>query len=155
MEHMMSKETLFADKLADLTEANETLQQRLVLLTQHCRDILLLSIMDRQEDKRKELSRYTKMIIRDVIANEPFNGRCPCCLARNVLSQGKTATDAQFDHFYGAKLNRPELAWILCTVCHRDFSVSPLMRIEALPKFHHFQSHVLDRVSRRPPTMFA
>jgi hypothetical protein len=139
-----------AERLAEIIREIEKLHLKQDLQTQHCRDILLLSLVAREGEKRKELSRHTKMLIRNVTADEPFNSRCPCCLARDVLSEGKTAEHAQFDHFYGPALNRPQFAWLICGRCHHDLGVCPTMRISVTPKFHHFQSHILDQLARSP-----
>jgi hypothetical protein len=59
---------------------------------------------------------------------------------------------AEFDHFYGASLNRPEYGWLICRQCHDDFtSGSPLLRLGHISVFHVFQGHVLDHlVNHRP-----
>jgi hypothetical protein len=140
-----------AEKLDEIMEAIDKVAHTQELQYQHSRDSVLLSLVERQADKYKKFSQLTKRIIRNVIANEPFNGRCPCCLTRDVLSEGRTADCCQFDHFYGPSLNRPELAWLICGRCHNDLDLSPKMRLSSSVtlNFQHFQSHVLDFLAKQ------
>ena len=98
----------------------------------------------RRFGKRAEFSYATKRIIRTIVESDPFCGRCPCCFARDVLSEGETAPRACFDHFYGPAFNRPEFAWLVCGPCHKDLTRSTVWRANAIPKFHNFQAHVTD-----------
>lgn len=138
-----------------LEEAFGRIHRRFDVLGQYAMTNLLLTAAVQQlPGRRLEFSDRAKRIICAVIAGEPFDGQCPCCGRMQVLSlAGKPVDGAQFDHFYGASLNRPEYGWLLCRQCHDDFtSGSPVLRIGHIPVFHVFQGHVLDYLMNHKST---
>jgi hypothetical protein len=85
-----------------------------------------------------------------VVAAEPFGGRCPCCGNGRVLADGgRPAPGAEFDHFFHRGLNRPEHGWLVCLDCHADLTHGGyLVRFLRLPEFRAFQAAVLERRRR-------
>jgi hypothetical protein len=130
-----------------LEEAFGHLHRRLDMLGQYaCDNLLLTAAVQQLPGKRLEFTTRTRSIICAVVAAAPFEDQCSCCSRRPVLSPaGKPFNGAEFDHFYGASLNRPEYGWLICRQCHDDFTNgSPLLRLGHIPVFHVFQGHVLD-----------
>ncbi len=122
------------------------LERRLDVIKQYAADNLILTAaVQHAPGKRLKFTQRTRRIICATIADEPFGDNCPCCTQRPVLSSAGTPLDgAEFDHFYGPALNRPEYGWLICAQCHKDIGSSPLLRISLIPVFHTFQGHVLD-----------
>lgn len=123
------------------------LERRFDILAQYALDNLLLaSAIQQTPGKRLAFTTRSRRIIRAVTQGEPFGGLCPCCGRAPVIGElAETVANAEFDHFYGPALNRPEHGWLICQQCHDDFTEgSPLLRFGAIPRFHAFQGQVLD-----------
>lgn len=144
-----SSEEATQDLLADIAGEIKELHSKLDLLTQHHRDSLRFSYLEHRHDKTLKISHNTKAVIQNVIAGDPFRGKCPCCFTRDVLSGGAIDPTAEFDHFYSGLLTLPECAWLLCRRCHSDIGRSVAIRLNATPNFHSFQSYVIDYLERR------
>jgi hypothetical protein len=149
--HHVSDDKKLDKVLAMMTEEFGKLHLKLNLLTQHARDVSLVLFQQQRNhsEKRMEFSRHTKNVIRRIVSEEPFCGRCPCCFTQDVLSEGTTAERAQFDHFYGPAFNKPEFAWLICGTCHVSLSTSQIMRQNVVSQFHHFQAFVTDHMLHR------
>ncbi len=99
--------------------------RRLDVVEHNQRDILFLLRTQRLalHNVRVELSPETKRIHRAVIRMPPFNGRCPCCVGTDVVSeQGTLLPPAEYDHFLGPVYNAPAHTWLICQSCHRMLS---------------------------------
>lgn len=123
------------------------LHRRLDVLGQYACDNLVLTAA-LLPNQRKLFSPRTKRIISAVVARDPFDGQCPCCRDTQIFSEnGARIAVAEFDHFYGGGLNRPEYGWLICKRCHDDFTRgSPLLRIGRIRSFHAFQAEVLNHL---------
>jgi hypothetical protein len=132
-------------------EAFGRLHRRFDVLGQYASDNLVLTAATMSNAKSKPFTERTKRIIIAVLRAEPFEGVCPCCSATLILNEaGERIAVAEFDHFYGGGLNRPEYGWLICKSCHDDFTRgSPLLRIGNIRSFHAFQAEVLNYLTTR------
>lgn len=120
------------------------LHERLDMLERHAGDLMFLATAAQELvlGNRRPFSGRTQAAIRAVIARPPFVGRCPSCHTAPVLmTDGKPARGAQFDHFFHRGLNRPEHGWMICGRCHDDLTHGGyLLRFSKLAAFRRFQA---------------
>ena len=129
-----------------------TLHGRLDTLERHAADLMFL-VLSAQEillDRRLEFTPLTRSILTRVVAAEPFDGQCPCCLREPVLTEaGRPMPGAEFDHFFHRSLNRPEHGWLICAACHAELTHGGyLVRFTRVPEFRAFQAEVLEHRRR-------
>jgi KilA-N domain len=138
--------------LLHLTLHFRAMHRRLDILDRHAADLmfLLLSAQDLLLGKRRDFSERSQAAITRVVAAEPFDGQCPCCSRKPVLTEaGRPAPGAEFDHFFHRGLNRPEHGWLVCPACHAELTHGGyLARFARLPEFRAFQAAVLEQRRR-------
>jgi hypothetical protein len=150
---MISTCHLESTGLAPRFEDNfERIHKRFDQMAQHAVTTLILvsAIQKRQDGTRNDFKARSRRLILKAVAHEQFDGQCPCCTRVQVAvtTDGVTTAlpGAEYDHFYGPALNRPEHGWLICQECHRDLTASPMLRFAKIPDFCAFSGYVLDEI---------
>ena len=116
-----------------------------------------LNVMEkvRQEAtrQRKELSKETRRIHREVI-RKYRNGHCPCCENNKVVDEnGLRLEGAEYDHFFDPSKNDVTQTWLTCGPCNRELFQMSEFKFEHFDKFKSYQQlvrehHMMQRVFR-------
>jgi hypothetical protein len=129
-----------------------TLHDRLDTLERHAADLMFLQLSAQELvlGNRLEFTGLGRSIITKVVAAEPFDGQCPCCLRERVLTEaGRVVPGAEFDHFFHRSLNKPEHGWLICAACHAELTHGGyLVRFMRVPEFRAFQGAVFEHRRR-------
>lgn len=93
----------------------------------------------RQSQKtRQQFASGTKAEL--VLATLALGGRCPCCDDTVVvLSDGRRAKSAEFDHFFANHIASVESGWLICKGCHGRLTNDATLRRRTSPVFCQFQ----------------
>lgn len=121
------------------------LHRRLDTIDRHAADLFLYAASAQELfGPRRDFSERNRAMLRAVVAAEPYEGLCPCCLERRVLGpDGKPLPGAEFDHVFHRTLNRPEHGWLICRECHGEITRGGyLLRFDKLHAFRLFQARV-------------
>jgi hypothetical protein len=136
-----------ADLSRQLEQGLAGLHDRFDILDRHAADqlFLLCAAQHLVLGNRLSFTGRSQAIIRQIVANPPFAGRCPSCLTIPIVdASARPLPGAQFDHFFHRGLNRPEHGWLVCQHCHDAFSRgSYLTRFSKMAAFRQFQAALL------------
>jgi hypothetical protein len=93
--------------------------------------------------ERRPFSKSAKLIMIKVISMPPYNGQCPCCRENPVLTDGRVAEGAEFDHWYDSAMALPVDGWLICKPCHSEISNNHVAAHARSRAFHLFQAAII------------
>jgi len=83
-----------------------------------------------------------------------MGGRCPCCGRAKVLTEdGQRSPFADFDHFYQNSRRDAAHTWLICKICHKDFTTGRVARSDRTAEFAAYQNKRL-RLPGAQPSLF-